>query len=371
METDTKKGLQTFAYQAVVVEKFSEFLPIDIKPRVGLNYVLNGLNNSNYKIYRDAYDDSPTNSAIIDAYVAYMYGDGLFDEKTNKTFSSLISDEDVLLACQDIKTYGGCSLQVIWGDNQLPLLVKYVPIYKLGIKYNLTSLEVEGYWFSYDWTSRYKYVPVLYPKFTNNYKGNNLEILMIKNPTAEPFFPVPDYKSGLLWARIEGQIGNYGVNFFLNGVHDVTVINYNNGKQESTEIARVEAEKVRDQVRGTGNSGKIIVAFNDSLEEAVTMDKFPVSELSQNITFLTEEAERKLIVAHSAPPILFSGSNSGGGFSNNADEISIATKMLYRKKIEPMRKIFITGFKKITDLLNANSAPKFKDFEEKQLDNNS
>lgn len=369
-DSHTNTGLQTFAFQADV-EKFSAFQPIDIKPRQGVDYILNGPNNINFQTYKDAYDDSPTNSAIINAYVSYMYGEGLIDSTTGGNLKQFISNEDCLLMVQDFKIYGGCGLQVIWGDDKKPLKIKYVPVYKLAVRYDINSLEVSGYWFSYDWLNNYKYRPNFYPKFTGEYKGNNLEIMIIRQPTAEPFFPVPDYLSGIPWAKVEGEIGNTAINHFKNGLTAMTIINYNQGRQESTELARIEADKVRKMATGSQNTSNVIVAFNDSLEEAVTVDQLHPPDLNQQNVFFTEEAERKLIVAHSAPPILFSGSQQGGGFSNNADEIAVATKMLYRKKINPMREIFTSGLKQVTDLINAEIMPWFKDFEEeKELENN-
>ena len=358
------KGLQTFAYEAVA-EKFSAFQPVDIKPRQGIDYILNGPNNINFKTYKDAYDDSPTNSAIIKGYVAYMYGEGLIDEATGFNLKQYISNEDALLMCQDFKIYGGCGLQIIWdSETKKPIRIKYIPVYKLAIRYDMINLEVTGYWFSYDWQNKYKYRPNFYPVFSGQYKENDLEIMIIRQPTAEPFFCVPDYLSGIPWAKVEGELGNAAINHFKNGLSMMTIINYNQGRQESTDVAKTEADKVRKMATGSENTGKVIVSFNDSAEESVTVDQLSPPELNQQNVFYAEEAERKLIVAHSAPPILFSGSQQGSGFSNNADEIAMATKMLYRKIINPMRETFTSGLKKVTDLINAEINPWFKDFEE-------
>ncbi len=363
------KDLQTFAFEGSA-EKFSAFHPIDIKPRQGQDWILNGNNNVNFQTYKDAYDDSPTNSAIIDAYVAYTYGEGLIDNTTQTNLRRYISDEDALMLVNDFKIYGGYAVQVIWNANEKkPIKLKYIPVYKLGVRYDMQNLEVKGYWFSYDWQNRYKYKPEFYPRFTGSYKGNPLEILLVRRPTAEPFFPVPDYLSGIPWAKVEGELGNSAINHFKNGLTALTVINYNQGRQATPEAARTEAKKVRDMATGSENQGKVIVSFNDSIEEAVTVDQLSPPELNQQNVFYAEEAERKLIVAHSAPPILFSGSNQGNGFSNNADEIAVATKMLYRKKINPMREIICRGLKEVFDLINAEIVPWFKDFEEeKQLE---
>ena len=371
MKDSHTKGLQTFAFEGNA-EKFSAFQPIDIKPRQGVDWILNGNNNANFLTYKDAYDDSPTNSAIINAYVSYIYGEGLIDSNTKGNLKQFISNEDCLLMVQDFKLYGGYALQVIWGSDKKPIKVKYIPVYKLGVRYNMQSLEVEGYWFSYDWQNKYKYTPKFYPIFTGKYNAEQpLQILLVRQPTAEPFFPVPDYISGISWARVEGELGNAAINHFKNGLSMMTIINYNQGRQETQAAAKVEADKVRKMATGSENTGGVIVSFNDGVEESVTVDQLSPPELNNQNVFYAEEAERKLIVAHSAPPILFAGSQQGSGFSNNADEIAIATKMLYRKKINPMREIFTSGLKQVLDLINPEIMPWFKDFEEeKQLENN-
>jgi hypothetical protein len=68
------------------------------------------------------------------------------------------------------------------------------------------------------------------------------------------------------------------------------------------------------------------------------VDRISPPELNQQ-RILCRRAERKLIVAHSAPPVLFAGSN-GSGFSSNADEIAVATKD-FSRHINPMREIIL------------------------------
>jgi len=86
------------------VQKYSAFQPIDIKPTLGRDWILNGPNGNNYKTYKDAYDDSPTNASIINAFVKYIFGEGLVDTSTdNIDLSIYLSEEDQLLMCYDFK----------------------------------------------------------------------------------------------------------------------------------------------------------------------------------------------------------------------------------------------------------------------------
>ena len=355
--------------------KMSAFQPIDIKPVYGRKWITNGINNINFQTYKNAYDDSPTNASIINAFVNYVYGDGLIDKLKGETaIKSIISQEDVLLMVQDYKTYGGYSAQIIWNaatnpKDKKPLKIEYIPIYKLGVNYDGEN-KVDGYWYSYDWSNRARYKPTLYPNFKGKYCGNNLEILYVRRPTAEPFFPIPDYLAGIPWAQVEGELANAGKQHFKNVMSALTVINYNNGRINDQEEAKAQADKVRNKVVGTENQSAVIVSFNEGAEEAVVVDQLHPPELNQQNVFYSEESERKLIVAHSAPPILFSGSNSGSGFSSNADEIAVATKGLYRRHINPMREIMLNGLQSVFNLIDTKIVLDFYDFkEETDLEN--
>lgn len=365
---------------------FSSFQPIDIKPVIGRKWITNGVDNINFQRYKDAYDDSPTNSSIINAFVSYIFGEGLIDAskidanekdpekiKSNlkdayNSVSKYIKQEDVLLICKNFKMYGGASAQVIWSEGTKPVRVEFISTSKLGINVD-DEMNVDGFWYSWDWKNRYKYRPALYPKFDGTRK-QDLEILYIRQPTEESFFPVPDYFSGIPWAKVEGELANGALHHFQNGMEDVTIVNYNNGRIADEEVAKKEALRVREKVVGTNNKSKLLVSFNESADEALIIDRISPPELNQQNVFYSEEAERKLIVAHSAPPILFSGSNQGGGFSNNADEREVATQELFRKHINPAREVILRGLQEVFNLINPDIVLDFKNFEaEKTLTN--
>lgn len=362
----TAVSSSNYAFESNIL--MSAFQPIDIKPAYGRKWVTNGVNNSNYKIYIDAYNDSPTNASIINAFVNYIYGCGLYDIN-GQNIKRYISDEDVLLLCQDYKLFGGYAVQVIWSLANKPLRIERIDIAKLGV--NLDDNNVtNGYWYSWDWAMQYKYKPKFYPTYTGVYKGDDLEILVVKRPAREPFFPLPDYLAGIPWANVEGQLANAAKNHFLNAMTVLTVVNYNNGRIQEKEVAEKQANDVRNKITGTDNQSAVLVSFNEGIEEATTVDQLSPPELNQQNVFYSEEAERKLIVAHSAPPILFAGSNTGNGFSSNADEIATATRGLFRRHINPMREVIINGLNKVFNVIDSTIDLDFEDFkEETKLEN--
>lgn len=355
-------------------QKFSRFSPVDILPIKGRSWVTNGPNNSNYKVYDDAYDDSPTNHSIIEAYVNYTYADGIENVSllNDIDISIFMSEEARLLICRDYKLYGGYALQVIWDANEedpKPLRVEYMPVNKLGVNYDMEDEEdVNGYWYSFDWTKKFQYPPELYPRFTGKWKGSALEILMVRRPTREIYFPVPDYLPAIPYALTEGLLANAAKSFFDNSLSVLTVINFNNGMISDEEAREKAANQVRESYTGPEGSGKVLVSFNEDPTMGVTVDQISPPEMGQQTTFYAEEAERKIIVAHSAPPILFAGSTGGSGFSSNADEIEISQQMLYRRHINPMRKVILGGLKKVFDVIDPTIKLDFIDFGPIKLD---
>ena len=73
---------------------FSAYMPSIKEIQIGTKYVLNGLNNENYKLFADAYDDSVTNSACINDISNLIKGEGLINANGGKSPSSIISDDD-------------------------------------------------------------------------------------------------------------------------------------------------------------------------------------------------------------------------------------------------------------------------------------
>jgi hypothetical protein len=109
--------------------------------------------------------------------------------------------------------------------------------------------------------------------------------------------------------------------------------------------------------------------MNDGAEASTTIDRVSPPELNNQNVFYAEEAERKLIVAHSAPKILFESQSTGSGFSSNAEEREITLKEVYRKHINPSRKVILNALGSVFKLIDSTIKLDVKDFEsEKKLD---
>lgn len=356
------------------VVRMSAWQPIDIDPQSRNIYkaVLNGKNNSNYKTLRDAYDDSPTNQSIINSFVNFMYADGLKNVGTGSDLdiSKYLDEDTVELVCLDTKQIGGFALQAIWNDSEKDrklLKFEYVPIENLAVELDDRAInpKVIGYWYSFDWTRAALHVPVQCKKFNGTYQGG-VEIVVIQRVTKNKFFPLPDYFSCINYCIAEGFLGQNTKTHFQFENKITTVINFNGGKQSSAskDLKEKNAEKVKRDYTGGSPKHHVVVSYNADALDATTIDQVETPNLNQQNVFFAEECERKIIVGHSAPKILFSGSNNASGFSSNADEIKTATAELYRRNINPLRKVVIDGLEKLFKLIDPKVKLEFIDFEE-------
>jgi len=360
MSEETKQNL--FGFSNIT---HSKYLPIDVKPTFIRRWLANGntkgILNSNFKSYKDAYDDSSTNASCIDSFVQYVLGEGLYDKNNAIDLELYLDCEEVEKLILDYEIHGGCSMQVIWSENKTILKGKHIPIDKLVL--NVTNkLEVDGYWYSFDFQQQFRYIPVMYPPFTGEFNDNAIEILYYRRPTAEPFFPLPDWISALAYCEAEGAMGNRAKNFFENGADNLTVVNVYDPLLDEPQ-KKVRAAEIKNQIVGTESTNMTLVSFNASLDSATTIDRVEPPQLNENSVFFSEESERKIIVAHKMPAILVV-SQSGNSFSSNADEIAMATKQLFQKKIQPARTKLLRGvFNKFAKAIDPKSNIDFMDVE--------
>jgi hypothetical protein len=331
--------------------EFSAYETGVTKPAVGTKYTLNGIDNGNFKKYQDSFDDSPTNAFIIKTIVNYIVGDGLTDKSGKIKPHDYLSKADLRLICHDFKLTGSSFPQIINFQNK-PVKIKHTPVTRVGLNINIDPssdnyMEVDGYWYCWDYTRKLQFPPKFYPMFGDS---QGIEILHIKQLSSEPYFPFPDWFSGLKSAKIESALIDDAVNHITRGFQGKTVINVNNGSMMSEDEKEEVKKQIAENWTGTENSDGVTISINDSAEEAIVVDTIEPRGRNEQFVTYDETAEIKLMAAHSAMNIIFQRPGSSG-FSNNADEIATATDSLYLGVINPMREIILDAlnlvFKKI------------------------
>jgi hypothetical protein len=329
-------------------------------------YVTNGPDNDFFYYVEDRYMGSPTNQSVIDNIANYIMGKGLKVEEGTVDIKTIISEEDLRSFVSDFKIHGAGVLQVIYSYAREKKIAKliYLPTRTIAIKKQADlSDDIEGYWYCYDWKNKTRFKPVFVPAFGYGV-DNETEILYIKRPTPQPLFPLPDYLSGLQYAKTEEELSNYYVNHIQNNFAAGKIVNIYQGK-DWTDDAMDEAEaSILNKVKGTSNAGNIIVAFNDSTEGKTTVDSIEVTDAYQQFQTISKEAKENILLAHKIIDPALVGMPQPSGFSSQAEQMVMSLKMLYRSQINPMRAIITKGLETALKLNDPNVELMFEDFEE-------
>ncbi len=315
-----------------------------------------GSDNDYFSFLIDRYNGSPTNNAVINAISQMMYGKGLDatdSARKPEAYARMISlfrKEEVRRLCYDLKLTGQCAIQVIYAKNKKTIeRVEHIPIETLRAeKCSANDNEVNAFYYHPRWNEiKPSEKPKRIPAFGVSKTPNAIEILYIKPYKAGMYYySTPDYQGGLQYAELEEEISNYHLNNIKNGLAPSMLINFNNGKPDEETQTLIE-NKIKSKFSGTSNAGNFILSFNDSKDVSADITPVQLSDASEQYTFLSEEAQKKIMVAHRVVSPMLLGVKDSTGFGNNSEEMQTASILMHNTVILPFQEMLIEAFDKI------------------------
>jgi hypothetical protein len=303
-------------------------------------FVEYGEDNNYFQYLIDRFLYSNTNHAIITGVANMIYGKGLDATDSNRKpneyaqMMSIVKKDCLRKVSLERKLLGMAAMQVIYLNGKVKS-VEHFPMHTLRAEKCNAKGEIEAWYYHPDW-SKYKKgdelkkIPAF--KFGN---GKEVELYIIKPYVSGYHYYTPiDYSGALPYAKLEEEVSDYLVNDVMNGFSGTKVINFNNNippEEKRQEVANEVKRKL------TGSKGdKVIVSFNASAENKTTVDDIPLNDAPEHYQYLSTECFEKLIVGHRVTsPMLLGIRDTGGGMSNNADEIETATRLMDNIVIRP------------------------------------
>jgi hypothetical protein len=304
-----------------------------------------GESNDAYQFLIDRYTNSTTNNAIINNISRLIYGKGLSATDANRKpneyaqMMTLMSKECLRKIVFDRKLFGQFAIQVHYNDKHDKILKAYhIPVNLLRAEKCNKDGEIEGYYYSDDWTDIKKYVPKRFPAF--GYTNEKVEILFSKPyAVGMKYYAYPDYQGAVPYALLEEEVSDYLINEVQNGFSGTKVVNFNNGVP-TLEQQEIISAKVLGKL--TGSKGqKVIVAFNDNMDTRTTVEDSPLNDAPEHYTYLSEECLRKIMLGHNVTSPLLFGVASSNGFSSNADELENSFILFNNMVIKPFQEEII------------------------------
>ena len=331
----------------------STYTSPEIKEVNGEDYIEYGADNNYFQYLIDRYNGSPTNNASINGISQAIYGKGLNATDSNKKpneyaqMVSLLKKDVVRKLCYDLKLMGQCAMQVIYSKDRKSIAqIEHMPIETLRAEKCNDDGDIPAYYYFKDWVNiKRSDDPLRIPAY--GMSNENIEIYYVKPYKSGFYYYSPvDYQGGLQYAELEEEVSNYHLNNIMNGLAPSMLINFNNGTPNQEERQLIES-KIAQKFSGTSNAGKFILAFNDNKESSAEITPVQLSDAHNQYQFLSEEATKKIMVAHRIVSPMLLGIKDQSGLGNNAEEIKTASLLMDNTVIRPFQELLIDSFDSI------------------------
>ena len=365
----TKPTINNKSKSSVSFVNLSSYTSPEIVENKNKEWIEFGADNDYFKFLIDRYNGSATNNACINSISQLIFGRGLDATDSARRpeqyarMISLFKKDDVRKFAYDLKLTGQCAMQVIYSKDKKSIeKVEHLPIETLRAeKCSADDKEVQAYYYHADWVNiKPSDKPLRIPAFGVSNSPKPIEILYVKPYVAGMYYySTPDYQGGLQYAELEEEVSNYHINNIQNGLAPSMLISMNNGVPDEEQQRLVE-NKIKQKFSGSSNAGKFILAFNDDKESAATIEAVQLSDAHNQYQFLSDESQKKIMVAHRIVSPMLLGIKDSTGFGNNAEELETASILMNNTVIIPFQELLTDAFDKILAFNNISLNLYFK-----------
>ena len=365
----TKPTINNKSKSSVSFVNLSSYTSPEIVENKNKEWIEFGADNDYFKFVIDRYNGSATNNACINSISQLIFGRGLDATDSARRpeqyarMISLFKKDDVRKFAYDLKLTGQCAMQVIYSKDKKSIeKVEHIPIETLRAeKCSADDKQVQAYYYHADWVNiKPSDKPLRIPAFNVSDSPKPIEILYVKPYVAGMYYySTPDYQGGLQYAELEEEVSNYHINNIQNGLAPSMLISMNNGVPDEEQQRLVE-NKIKQKFSGSSNAGKFILAFNDDKESAATIEAVQLSDAHNQYQFLSDESQKKIMVAHRIVSPMLLGIKDSTGFGNNAEELETASILMNNTVIIPFQELLTDAFDKILAFNNISLNLYFK-----------
>ena len=215
-------------------------------------------------------------------------------------------------------------------------------IYWLDFRNVRCNKEGDKAYYSEDWV-RHANDYITYDIFSsNNKKGTS--VFYFKGHISRGIYPIPKYNGALAAIETSTEISKFHLNSILNNFSGNFIVNFNNG-QPSEDVQDDIERRMKAKFAGADNAGKFMIAFNDSKDNAVTVERIQDDNFDKKYDALRTSTFKEIFVAFRAIPQLFGYSLEGTGF--NKQEFDEAYLLYAQTTVTPIQKDIKRCFNKI------------------------
>ena len=325
-----------------------------IKEEYNKGWVNFGANNDYFDNLIDRYLDSPTNARCINGIIDMIYGRGI--ESTNSDLfpedyvkmKMLLRPAEIKKLVNDYKLLGQGALQVTYNKAKTEILrISHFPMETLRASKAENGI-IKSYHYHPKWKDKQSNDKTKeIPTFGNGSKTQLSELYIFRPYRSGFYYYAPvDYQGCLQYAELECEVSNYHISNIQNGLQPSLFINFNNGVPNEETQSAIES-KINEKFSGSSNSGRAIIAFNDSAETKADIEPIHLPDAHAQYQFLSDEAREKIMLGHGFVSPILLGIKDNTGFGNNAEELRTASILMDNIVIRPFQQNILDGLKEL------------------------
>jgi hypothetical protein len=307
-------------------------------------------------------EQSPVHGSLVRSISQMIAGKGITsqDVGTASLIKSLKIDSAVNNTALDLELHGGFFWQVVWTLGGEISFVEHLPFENCRIGINRESGDINGVWYSNDWSNlkKRRNAPKFIPLFSEKSKKENPRqvYFCFKNSSTANYYGKPDYISSLNYIELSRQIALFHVNNIQNGLFPSMVVSMNNGIPETQEEMDMVRHDIERNISGAVNAGKFVLMFNENRDRAAEFTPFPITDADKQYQYLEDVCTRQIMIAHRVTSPLLFGIREGGGLGSNKDEMETALKIFNEQVIEPSQRLITDAAETILQAANSSNA---------------
>ena len=320
------------------------------KTMFGIDYLYYGKDNQFPQFLFNLYLNSSLLQSIINGCADFTMGNavdmskiGLYWQEYRNEYGDTL--EDIMKkAVIDYLIFGGAAILVernSYGDVS--------DLYWLDFQNTRTDEDNTMVWY---WErgmkgkhkNQYKVYDVF--EFGKTYTSS---VFYFNGHTSRGVYPVPRYLGALSAIQTSCEISKFHLNSILNNFSGNFIINYNSADYSDEDKKKI-VNGIKENFTGTENASKVMVAFNNGKDNAVTVARIPEDGFDKKYEALKNSTTEEIYLAFRAIPQLFGYMNASTGF--NTQEFEESFKVFNRTVIKPIQKDLISWFDDIFGIKN-------------------
>jgi hypothetical protein len=197
---------------------------------------------------------------------------------------------------------GNLFIKVSKNDEGVIKKVNILQSERVRVIGNPRTYEIKSYAYSPDWWNRSDYIEI--PKFELGKKSDTHSILCFQNKLPDyKMYGEPDWISAYHCLEVQANIPYFHSQNMLNGVNLSGLLTFFNAPKDP-EMFKDFMRRINNVLRGTKNSGGVMISMAENKEQAPEFTNISPSNLDKSFLQLGEDMEKAICQAHGIAPAI-------------------------------------------------------------------